>query len=155
MAAKLLGAGMRTRYVIVAVAAAVAGAIGASFGRTDSGSGEHASPTPRNDEIRLAQNMDPVSTGNPSLAPLKWVGMVINPTPTQKDPNLVNECTGQFIKPNIVLTAGHCVKDIITNPTGPWYDLSKQTFVLQYQNGEGSHTFKTICAATPSRATVR
>jgi len=23
-----------------------------------------------------------------------------------------------------------------------------QTFVLQYQNGEGSHTFKTVCAAT-------
>ncbi len=98
-----------------------------------------------------AQNGPQVgSTGNPSVAPLKWVGMVINPTPTKDDPDLVAACTGQFIKPNIVLTAAHCVKDIIENPTGPWFDLTKQRFVLQYQNGEGSHTFKTICAATPS-----
>jgi hypothetical protein len=97
----------------------------------------------------LAQNGPQVSsTGNPSVAPLKWVGMVINPTPTKDDPNLVAACTGQFIKPNVVLTAAHCVKDVVDNPTGPWFDLTKQVFVLQYQNGEGSHTFKTVCAAT-------
>jgi hypothetical protein len=97
----------------------------------------------------LAQNGPQVSsTGNPSVAPLKWVGMVINPTPTKDDPNLVAACTGQFIKPNVVLTAAHCVKDVVDNPTGPWFDLTKQVFILQYQNGEGSHTFKTVCAAT-------
>jgi Trypsin-like peptidase domain len=100
--------------------------------------------------VAVAQNGPQVSsTGNPSVAPLKWVGMVINPTPTKDDPNLVAACTGQFIKPNIVLTAAHCVKDVVDNPTGPWFDLTKQVFVLQYQNGEGSHTFKTVCAATP------
>jgi hypothetical protein len=97
----------------------------------------------------LAQNEPQVAnTGNPSVAPLKWVGMVINPTPTKNDPNLVAACTGQFIKPNIVLTAAHCIKDLPENPTGPWFDLTKQKFVLQYQNGEGSQTFKTVCAAT-------
>ncbi len=98
----------------------------------------------------LAQNGPQVAnTGNPSVAPLKWVGMVINPTPTKDDPHLVSACTGQFIKPNIVLTAAHCIKDLPENPTGPWFDLTKQKFVLQYQNGEGSQTFKTVCAATP------
>ena len=97
----------------------------------------------------LAQNGPQVAnSGNPSVAPLKWVGMVINPTPTKDDPNLVAACTGQFIKPNIVLTAAHCIKDLPENPTGPWFDLSKQKFILQYQNGQGSQTFKTVCAAT-------
>ncbi len=106
-------------------------------------------PRLRDNAIRLAQqDNQPVSTGNPSVAPLKWVGMLINPTPTKKDPNLVSECTGQFIRPNVVLTAGHCIKDLPDNPTGPWFDLSKQVFILQYQNGEGSQTFKTVCALT-------
>jgi len=106
-------------------------------------------PRPRDNAIRLAQqDNQSVSTGNPSVAPLKWVGMLINPTPTKKDPNLVSECTGQFIRPNVVITAGHCIKDLPDNPTGPWFDLSKQVFILQYQNGEGSQTFKTVCALT-------
>jgi hypothetical protein len=140
---------MRSTIAVVVIVA-VAGAVGAGFGRTGTGAGAPAADKTRPDALRVAQKMEPVSTGNPSVAPLKWVGMVINPTPTQKDPNRVNECTGQFIKPNIVLTAGHCVKDLVTSPTGPWYDLTKQIFVLQYQNGEGSHTFKTKCAATPA-----
>src|ERR1700733_7152366 len=104
-------------------------------------------PIQRRDAVRLAQIARPVSTGNPSVAPLKWVGMLINPTPTQSSPNAVVECTGQFIKPNVVLTPGHCLKDLPCNPTGPWPDLTKQYFILQYQNGEGSHTCKTKCGA--------
>jgi hypothetical protein len=106
-----------------------------------------ASPADRG--MQVAQNAAQVAnTGNPSVAPLKWVGLLMTPNPTKEHPNQVAECTGQFIKPNIVLTAGHCIKDIVDNPTGPWLDLTKQIFVLQYQNGEGSHTFKTVCAAT-------
>ncbi len=104
---------------------------------------------PADGVTRVAQNEPQVAnTGNPSVAPLKWVGLLISPNPTKDHPNQVAECTGQFIKPNIVLTAAHCIKDVTDNPTGPWFDLTKQTFVLQYQNGEGSHTFKTVCAAT-------
>ena len=108
-----------------------------------------ATALPADGVIQVAQNEPEVAnTGNPSLAPLKWVGLLISPDPTKDHPNQAAECTGQFIKSNIVLTAAHCIKDIPDNPTGPWFDLSKQTFVLQYQNGEGSHTFKTVCAAT-------
>ena len=39
------------------------------------------------------------TTGNPSLAPLKWVGLLAIPDPTDKDPRAIVECTGQFIKP--------------------------------------------------------
>jgi hypothetical protein len=105
---------------------------------------------PADGVTQVAQNEPQVAnTGNPSVAPLKWVGLLISPNPTKDHPNQAAECTGQFIKPNIVLTAAHCIKDVTDNPTGPWFDLTKQTFVLQYQNGEGSHTFKTVCAATP------
>jgi hypothetical protein len=97
--------------------------------------------------------MNPVNSGNPAVAPLKWVGMLINPTPTKSHPDEIAYCTGEFIKPNVVLTAGHCIKDLPSNPTGRWYDLTKQTFVLQYQNGEGSHTFKTKCAAASPKWT--
>jgi len=105
-------------------------------------------PKPRENTIRLAQTDEEEevrSTGNPSVAPLKWVGVLKNPTPTQKQPGLYSYCTGQFITPNVVLTAGHCLNDL---STGTSYDLSKQTFILQYQNGVGSHTFKTVCGAT-------
>jgi V8-like Glu-specific endopeptidase len=79
-------------------------------------------------------------TGNPSVAPLKWVGMVL----TQLDQNHAEYCTGQFIAPRVVLTAGHCVKDIDKNT---WNDVNAMTFTLQYQNGEGSHVYKVVCTA--------
>lgn len=52
--------------------------VGKPFGKTSDPS---SPPT-----LRLAQAGSTRSTGNPSLAPLKWVGMVINLTPTQKIP---------------------------------------------------------------------
>ena len=33
------------------------------------------------------------TTGNPSLAPLKWVGLLAIPDPTDKDPRAIVECT--------------------------------------------------------------
>lgn len=95
-----------------------------------------------------------MSTGNPSVAPLKWVGKISTPAPTRAHPNEMSECTGQFIAPNVVLTAAHCLRDLPDNPTGPWYDLTKQTFTLQYQAGIGSRTFKTICGLTNPLWTV-
>jgi hypothetical protein len=86
------------------------------------------------------------TTGNPSLAPLKWVGMLVVPTPTKDDPTSIEECTAQFITVSVLLTAAHCVKDIINNPTGPWADVTKGTFWLQYQNQEGT-PYKILCAA--------
>jgi hypothetical protein len=60
--------------------------------------------------------------------------------------NKVAVCIGQFITANVVLTAGHCLKNLQTNPTGPWIDLTKQTFRLQHQNREGTQ-FKVVCGA--------
>ena len=39
-----------------------------------------------------------------------------NPTPTQQSPQLNFDCTAQFITPNVLLTAGHCLKDFETPP---------------------------------------
>ena len=86
------------------------------------------------------------TTGNPSLAPLKWVGLLAIPDPTDKDPRAIVECTGQFIKPNVVLTAAHCLRDLADKPNGPWPDVTKGTFWLQYQNQEGA-PFKILCGA--------
>lgn len=82
-------------------------------------------------------------TGNPSVAPLKWVGLVM----TQLDQNNIEYCTGQFIAPRVVLTAGHCVKDIQKNT---WNDTNNMSFILQFQNGEGSHVYKVVCTAALS-----
>jgi hypothetical protein len=145
---------MRGLFVAAALMACVAGTSGILANVDGTRSTGLSTPSrqsePDINKIRVVQAGEPVSTGNPSVAPFKWVGMLINPTPTQKNPNLVDECTGQFIRPNVVLTAAHCLKNLQSNPSGAWYDVSKQRFILQYQNGEGSHTFNTICAATPS-----
>jgi hypothetical protein len=125
------------------------GAFASSISGPDLDKRPSSMASPADGVMQVAQNEAQVAnTGNPSVAPLKWVGLLMTPNPTKQHPNQVAECTGQFIKPNVVLTAAHCIKDIVDNPTGPWLDLTKQIFVLQYQNGEGSHTFKTVCAAT-------
>jgi V8-like Glu-specific endopeptidase len=79
-------------------------------------------------------------TGNPAIAPVKWVGLVM----TRLSSTDIEYCTGQFIAPRVVLTAGHCVKDIDKNT---WNDVNNMSFILQFQNGEGSHVYKVVCAA--------
>ena len=79
-------------------------------------------------------------TGNPSVAPVKWVGLVM----TRLSQKEIEYCTGQFIAPRVVLTAGHCVKDIDKNT---WNDVNNMSFILQFQNGEGSHVYKVVCTA--------
>ena len=87
------------------------------------------------------------TTGNPSVAPFKWAGLLVIPSASQQNQNVGALCTAQFIASNVLLTAGHCIKDISTNPTGPWPDPTKGTFWLQYQNDSGTW-FKIVCAAT-------
>jgi hypothetical protein len=82
-------------------------------------------------------------SGNPALAPYKWMGMLIVQNPLANKPGL-GLCTGEFIAPNVVMTAGHCLRDLPENPTGPWPDPTKATFWLQYQNRSGI-PFKVLC----------
>lgn len=91
------------------------------------------------------------STGNPSFAPLKWVGLLVMPDPTH--PNRIFTCTAQFIAPSVLLTAGHCLSDLGDTPTGPWPDPKKGVFYLQYQDDIGVE-FNIVCGATASTYTL-
>ena len=52
-------------------------------------------------------------------------------------------CSGQFISPNVVLTAGHCVQD---QQTGQYH--GNFTFFLQYKGGQYLQAYDWDCAAT-------
>ena len=136
------------RFAVALIALAAGAGEGWAYGIDAEAS---APPKARGDEIRLAQIVPETAkpeatTGNPSLAPLKWVGMLVVPNPTQANPKQITECTAQFIAPSVLLTAAHCVKDIIDNQAGPWPDVTKGTFWLQYQNQQGT-PYKIRCAA--------
>jgi V8-like Glu-specific endopeptidase len=70
--------------------------------------------------------------GNPAVAPLKWVGLLV----FRNAKGDTFSCTAQFIAPKVLLTAAHCVRD---NITGEWYDTNKMFFFLQYQNDNVRH----------------
>ena len=95
-------------------------------------------------EMRLAQNdADLSSTGNPSTAPLKWSGLLLNRDIGSSDgKKYEGRCTAQFISANVLLTAAHCVQDY---KTGAWFDIGKMYFLLQYQNLDFSRAYRPLC----------
>ena len=104
----------------------------------------------RENPIRLAQVGPPTApveatSGNPSVAPFKWVGLLSEPNPTKDNPNAGSSCTAQFIAPRVLLTAGHCIKDLPPDPASPPSDPKTWSFWLQFQNGVGSK-FNVVCA---------
>ena len=104
-------------------------------------------PQTRGNVTRLAATLTwQQTTGSPSVAPFKWVGLLKNGTTTKNAPHGWT-CTAQFIKPNVLLTAGHCLIDISGGTPVNSIDPSKITFLLQYQDGLASQTYKAVCAA--------
>jgi hypothetical protein len=85
-----------------------------------------------------------LTTGDPSVAPFKWAGMV--EYHDAKDPPGISHplCTGQFITENVVLTAAHCLNDPDDGVTDP----KTMTFWLQYQNGQATKIFDVACGMT-------
>jgi len=96
------------------------------------------------EKLRLAQNdADLSSTGNPSTAPLKWSGLLLNKDIGSSDgKKYEGRCTAQFISANVLLTAAHCVQDY---KTGAWFDIGKMYFLLQYQNLDFSRAYRPLC----------
>jgi hypothetical protein len=96
--------------------------------------------------LRVAQSDPDVSaTGNPTIAPLKWAGLVLSYAAFEKDGQKYNlQCTGQFISPRVVLTSAHCVQN---DETGAFYDLKKMYFLAQYQNHSFSQSYRAVCAS--------
>ncbi len=94
-----------------------------------------------------AANDADATSGNPSIAPFKWAGLLVIPDPMTQHPNAATLCTAEFIASNVIVTAGHCLRDLPGNPNGPWPDATKGVFWLQYQNQSGM-PFKILCSET-------
>ena len=110
----------------------------------NNGTSRDSAALPSLSTIRLAQSsLDLSSTGNPSIVPMKWSGLLLNEKIFERDGKIFHDsCTAQFISPKVLVTAAHCVQN---NETGAWYDLNKMYFLLQYQNHESSQVYRPVC----------
>ena len=78
-------------------------------------------------------------TGDPNSIPLRWAGKFFFKKPDGDD----YICSAQFIAPNIVLTAAHCMRDDVS---GKWYH--DFLFALQYERGVTTEKVTPKCYAT-------
>jgi hypothetical protein len=112
-------------------------------------------PRPGGNGPHLAQNItvDPrvARSGNPAFMPLIWVGILVIPDPTPKQPKAITLCTAEFITPTVLLTAAHCLQDLSDSlndapgaPARQWPDIKKAVFYRQYQNDNG-FAFHIVC----------
>jgi hypothetical protein len=80
-------------------------------------------------------------SGPSYTTPLKWAGRLFFRSPAGDQ-----VCSAQFISPQIILTAAHCVRD---SATGSFYE--NIAFALQYHNNEASRRYTPRCVATPDK----
>jgi hypothetical protein len=79
------------------------------------------------------------SSGDFNKIPLRYSGKLFFEEPNGNKAR----CSAQFIAPNILLTAAHCVRD---SATGAWH--KNFAFALQYNNDQFSKKYTTKCAFT-------
>jgi hypothetical protein len=82
------------------------------------------------------------SPGDVSAIPFKWAGLLRFKGP---DGNRYL-CSGQFVAPRVILTAGHCLYSLQRRAFS-----SDFTFLLQYDRGTYSHEYRWLCGSKPAQ----
>lgn len=108
-----------------------------SAGRERAGRPEQPGTTPAAD-LAGDDGAKERKAGNVTSKPLYWAGKLFYRTP-----NGDYVCSGQFISPQVILTAAHCVRDA---DTGAWYQ--DFIFALQYHAGNHGGIYSYDCVAT-------
>ena len=81
------------------------------------------------------------TTGDMNAPPLEWAGKLRGKTPDGSG----FYCSAQFIAPRVLLTAGHCIRNLKDNTFN-----SDFAFFLQYQSGGWTHVYHGLCWSVPA-----
>jgi hypothetical protein len=81
-------------------------------------------------------------SGDVRLYPLTIAGQLFYHTPSDQ-PGMGNACTAQFVAPNVILTAAHCVQD----DQPPYSYHSNFMFALEYEQHAALRKFGYRCVA--------